>query len=289
MQAMHTQSRRPAIENWACLFSKGSRLDFANTRKTESADEPARFDESSIHFARALQDPLTAASSRSGSTAIRRVYRSRTPLSTITKPQPTLLAATCVDTFGSETMPLLTGKPMKTYKKADFPVTKVRRFLEPGPVVLVSSAHAGGRDIMTMGWHMVMMDEPSMVGCFIWDQNYSRELVRKSKECVINIPTVDLVNAVIGIGNCHGPDPDKFTEFGLTAAVASTVDAPLIAECYANFECKLIDASLIKRYSLFVFEVVKAHVATSPRYPTTVHYRGDGVFMISGRNVSYRR
>jgi flavin reductase (DIM6/NTAB) family NADH-FMN oxidoreductase RutF len=178
---------------------------------------------------------------------------------------------------------------MKTYKKADFPVTKVRRFLEPGPVVLVSSAHAGGRDIMTMGWHMVMMDEPSMVGCFIWDQNYSRELVRKSKECVINIPTVDLVNAVIGIGNCHGPDPDKFTEFGLTAAVASTVDAPLIAECYANFECKLIDASLIKRYSLFVFEVVKAHVATSPRYPTTVHYRGDGVFMISGRNVSYRR
>jgi flavin reductase (DIM6/NTAB) family NADH-FMN oxidoreductase RutF len=178
---------------------------------------------------------------------------------------------------------------MKMYKKADFPVTKVRRFLEPGPVVLVSSAHAGERGIMTMGWHMVMMDEPSMVGCFIWDQNYSRELVRKSKECVINIPTVDLVNAVIGIGNCHGPDPDKFTEFGLTAAVASTVDAPLIAECYANFECKLIDASLIKRYSLFVFEVVKAHVATSPRYPTTVHYRGDGVFMISGRNVSYRR
>jgi len=34
--------------------------------------------------------------------------------------------------------------------------------------------------------------------------------------------------------------------------------------------------------------VVKAHVAKSPRYPTTVHYRGDGVFMVSGRNVSYR-
>jgi flavin reductase (DIM6/NTAB) family NADH-FMN oxidoreductase RutF len=67
------------------------------------------------------------------------------------------------------------------------------------------------------------------------------------------------------------------------------VDAPLIAECYANFECKLVDGSQINRHSLFIFEVVKAHVATSPRYPTTVHYRGDGVFMISGRNVSYRR
>jgi flavin reductase (DIM6/NTAB) family NADH-FMN oxidoreductase RutF len=178
---------------------------------------------------------------------------------------------------------------MKPYKKSDFPVTKVRRFLEPGPVVLVSSAHAGERDIMTMGWHMIMMDEPSLVGCFIWDQNYSRELVRKSKECVINVPTFDLVKAVIGIGNCHGPDPDKFAAFGLTASAASKVAAPLITECYANFECKLIDTSLIKRYSLFVFEVVKAHVATSPRYPTTVHYRGDGVFMISGRNISYRR
>src|SRR2546430_2350885 len=178
---------------------------------------------------------------------------------------------------------------MRTYKKTNLPVAKVRRFLEPGPVVLVSSAHKGQRNIMTMGWHMVMMDEPSLVGCFIWDQNYSYELVRRSKECVINVPTFDLVQAVIGIGNSHAPDVDKFDEFGLTAARATKVGAPLIAECYANFECKLIDTSLIKRYSVFVFDVVKAHVATSPRYPTTVHYRGDGVFMVSGRNVSYRR
>lgn len=82
---------------------------------------------------------------------------------------------------------------------------------------------------------------------------------------------------------------DKFERFNLTPAKASKVDAPLIAECYASFECKLIDVSLIKRYSLFVFEVVKAHVATSPKYPTTVHYRGDGVFMVSGRSVSYRK
>ncbi|MEX2142183.1 MAG: flavin reductase family protein [Pirellulales bacterium] len=178
---------------------------------------------------------------------------------------------------------------MKAYKKADFPVARVRRFLEPGPVVLVSSAAKDQRDIMTMGWHMVMLEEPSLIGCFIWDQNYSYELVRRSKECVINVPTVDLVETVIRIGNTHGPEVDKFDEFGLTAAPSKKVAAPLIAECYANFECKLIDTSLIKRYSLFVLEVVKAHVATSPRYPTTVHYRGDGIFMVSGRNVSYRR
>lgn len=180
-------------------------------------------------------------------------------------------------------------KKTSHYRKRDFPVSQVRRFLEPGPIVLVSSAWKDEADIMTMGWHMIMGEEPSVVGCFIWDQNHSHELVRRSRECVINVPTIDLVEAVVGIGNSHGPDVDKFEKFGLTALKATKVAAPLVAECFANFECKLIDTSLIKRHSLFVFEVVKAHVATSPRYPTTVHYRGDGVFMISGRNVSYRR
>lgn len=178
---------------------------------------------------------------------------------------------------------------MTAYRKRDFPVAKIRRFLEPGPVVLVSSEHKGERDIMTLGWHMVLEFEPSLVGCYIWDRNHSFSLIRRSKACVINIPTVDLIDAVIDVGNTHGPKVDKFAEFGLTPVGGSKVDAPLIAECYASFECKLVDGSLINRYSLFVFEVVKAHVAASPRYPTTVHYRGDGVFMVSGRNVSYRR
>src|SRR5215216_5581472 len=180
-------------------------------------------------------------------------------------------------------------KAYRTYNKKNFPLSKIRRFIEPGPVVMVSSAHRGERNIMTLGWHMMLGFEPAMIGCYIWDQNYSFSLIRRSKECVINIPTFDLVDAVIGVGNTHGPGVDKFDEFGLTPVSASKVGAPLIAECYASFECKLVDASLIRRYSLFVFEVVKAHVATSPRYPTTVHYRGDGVFMVSGRSVSYRR
>ncbi len=178
---------------------------------------------------------------------------------------------------------------MQTYKKKDFPLTKIRRFLEPGPIVLVSSAHKGERNIMTLGWHMMMGFEPALVGCYIWDQNHSFSLIRRSTECVINVPTFDLVDAVIGVGNNHGPDVDKFEKYGLTPQKAAKVAAPLIAECYANFECKLVDTSLINRYGLFVFEVVKAHVATSPRYPKTIHYRGDGVFMVSGRNVSYRR
>jgi flavin reductase (DIM6/NTAB) family NADH-FMN oxidoreductase RutF len=178
---------------------------------------------------------------------------------------------------------------LKKYRKRDFPVSEIRRFLEPGPIVLVSSAWKGKTNIMTMGWHMVMEMEPSLVGTYIWTEDYTRRMVLKSRECVINIPTVELLDTAIRIGNSSGAEIDKFSEFGLTPARASKVKAPLIAECYANFECRLRDSRLVKRYSLFVWEVLKAHAATSPKYPTTFHYRGGGVFMISGRNVSRRR
>ena len=175
-------------------------------------------------------------------------------------------------------------------RRRDHPVDDVRRFLEPGPIVLVSSAWKGKTNIMTMGWHMVMGEEPSLVGCFIWDRNHSFEMIRKSRECVINVPAVDLATTVVSIGNTSGAEIDKFARFGLTAVPARAVKAPLIDECHANFECRLVDSSLINRYSLFVFEVVKGYARTTPTFPKTLHYRGDGLFMIAGPTVSrYRK
>ena len=179
---------------------------------------------------------------------------------------------------------------MNLYDKKDFPVSDVRRFLEPGPIVLVSSAAKGKTNIMTMGWHMILGFKPSLIGCYIWSENQSFEMVRTSKECVINIPTTDIAAKVVGIGNTTGSKIDKFEKFALTPAPAVKVRAPLIAECFANFECRLADSSLIGKYSLFVLEVIKAHVAKAPKYPRTMHYRGDGIFMIAGKNTSrYRK
>lgn len=178
---------------------------------------------------------------------------------------------------------------MRVYKKRDFPVDQIRRFMEPGPVVLVSSTYKHECDIMAMGWHMVMQFNPSLIGCFITSENHSYDMIRKSRECVINIPTVDMIDTVVRIGNTSGTEIDKFESFNLTARKAAKVNAPLIEECFANFECKIESTKLLKEYGLFIFRVVKAHVATSPRYPETVHYRGDGVFMVSGKNISRRR
>ena len=174
---------------------------------------------------------------------------------------------------------------MPTSIKKDFPTYNVRRFLEPGPIVLVSSAHKRQTNIMTMGWHMMMEFTPALVACVISSANHSFELIRSSRQCVINLPTTDLAATVVRIGNCSGRDIDKFSEFGLTPEVGTHVRAPLIGECYANFECRLADSGWVKKYNVFVFEVVKAHVATSPKLPKTIHYRGDGEFMLSGEET----
>jgi len=178
---------------------------------------------------------------------------------------------------------------MKPYAKRDFPVENVRRFLEPGPIVLVSTAWRGRTNIMTLGWHMVLAFTPALVATYIWDANHSFAMARGSRACVINLPTVDLARKVVGIGNCRGDTVDKFAAFGLTPLPGAKVKVPLSKECYANFECRLHDATLVRKHGIFVWEVVKAHVAQSPRNPRTIHYRGDGAFMVAGPSLNLRR
>jgi flavin reductase (DIM6/NTAB) family NADH-FMN oxidoreductase RutF len=170
-------------------------------------------------------------------------------------------------------------------KKEDFPVERVRQYLEPGPIVLVSSRWRDKNNIMTMGWHMVMEFTPSLLGCLISSGNHSHEMIRNSGECVINLPTTKLTDEVIAIGNSSGAEIDKFEKFGLTVQKAEMVAAPLIRECHAGFECRIHDDALVDKYNLFIFEVVKAHVARSPKHPETLHYTGDGVFMMSGKII----
>lgn len=178
---------------------------------------------------------------------------------------------------------------MRPTRKAALPLDQVRRYLEPGPVVLVSSCHAGESDIMVMGWHTVLAFSPSLVGCVISSANHSHGLIRASGECVINLPTTAQLEAVLGVGSTSGADIDKFAAFGLTPEASDIVAAPSIRECHAQFECRLHDDSLVERYGFFVWEVVAARALARPRHPATLHYKGDGVFMESGTVIRRRR
>ena len=169
--------------------------------------------------------------------------------------------------------------------KKSFPLSRVYGLLEPGPVVLVTTSRKGVPNIMTMSWHTMMEFEPPLVGCVISGRNYSFDTLLATRECVINIPTVELAKKVVGVGNCSGRKVDKFAAFGLTPLAATHVKAPLIAECYANLECKVADTRLVNKYNFFILEVHKAWIDPAKKDPRTLHHRGKGVFTVAGETI----
>jgi flavin reductase (DIM6/NTAB) family NADH-FMN oxidoreductase RutF len=169
--------------------------------------------------------------------------------------------------------------------KKSFALSKVYGLLEPGPVVLLTTARKGRANVMAMSWHTMLEFEPPTVGCVVSDRDFSFAALQATKECVINIPTVEIAQAVVKCGNSSGRTVDKFTAFGLTALPASLVAAPLIAECYANLECRVVDTRMVRKYCFFVLEVCKAWVDPATSAPRTIHHLGRGAFMVAGRRI----
>ena len=170
-------------------------------------------------------------------------------------------------------------------KKSKLPLSDVYRLLEPGPVVLLTTTRAGRPNVMPMSWHLMMEFTPPLVGCVVSNGDYSFATLKTTKECVINIPTVELAKIVVACGNTSGSNVDKFEKFGLTPVAAKLVKAPLIAECYASLECKVVDMKLVTKYNFFVLEVVKAWVDPTRKKPRTIHHQGEGQFMVAGRTL----
>ena len=135
---------------------------------------------------------------------------------------------------------------------------------------------------MTMSWQTMMEFEPPLVGCVISGRNYSFDALTATKECVLNIPSMELAKQVVGVGNCSGSKVDKFKKFKLTPLPAAQVKPPLIAECFANLECKVVDTRMVNKYNFFVLEVVKAWSDPAQKNPRTLHHQGKGVFVVDG-------
>ena len=165
-------------------------------------------------------------------------------------------------------------------------LSKAFTLMEPGPVVLVTT-HDGDKDnIMTISWTMVM-DFTPVFAITTGEWNHSYAALRKNRECVIAIPTVDMLDKVVGIGTCSGKDTDKFGKFKLTPVQGKVVRAPLIKECLANIECKVID--IVEKHNIVVLEAVAGYIDTMRKEKRTVHAVGDGTFIVDGRNMDRRK
>jgi flavin reductase (DIM6/NTAB) family NADH-FMN oxidoreductase RutF len=165
-------------------------------------------------------------------------------------------------------------------------ISKAFMLMESGPVVLVTTNDGKKDNIMTISWTMVL-DFTPVFAITTGEWNYSFTALRKTKECVISIPTFDMLDKVVGIGTCSGADTDKFTKFRLTPVKGRMVKAPLIKECLANIECKVVD--IVKKRNIVVLEAVAAYFDTSRKEKRTVHAVGDGTFIIDGRKLSRKK
>ena len=164
-------------------------------------------------------------------------------------------------------------------------LSRVFTLIEPGPVVLVTTRDGGRNNIMTITWTMVLDFSP-LLAITTGPWNYSFAALRNTRECVIAIPTADLLDQVVGIGTCSGADTDKFAKFKLTASPAKLVKPPLIEECLANIECRVID--LIDKYSIVVLEAVAAYEDPARKEKRMLHAVGDGTFIVDGQRFDRR-
>ena len=165
-------------------------------------------------------------------------------------------------------------------------LSKAFTLIEPGPVVLVTTGDGRKNNVMTITWTMVVDFTPRFaLTTGAW--NYSFKALDKTRECVLAIPGVDLLDKVVGIGTCSGANVDKFAKFHLTPLPAKIVRAPLIRECLANIECKVVD--IVRRHDIVVLEAVAAHISTGRKETRTLHAVGDGTFIVDGRRLDRRK
>lgn len=166
-----------------------------------------------------------------------------------------------------------------------FPLDRAFTWLESGPVTLVTT-HDDGRDnVMTITWTMVLdFDARFAITTGPW--NYSWKAIEKTRECVLAIPSADMLDTVVGIGLCSGKDTDKFGKFGIARSKADKVKAPLLDACLANIECRVID--IIEQYGIVILEGVAAHIDPHRQWRSLLHAIGDGTFVTDGPALDRR-
>lgn len=167
----------------------------------------------------------------------------------------------------------------------DLAIGRVFTLLEPGPVVMVTT-HADGHDnVMAISWTMVL-DFSGKFAITTGPWNHSYQALIGSGECVVAVPTAPLLDRVVGVGTCSGRAVDKFDRFALRRLPAAQVRAPLLADCLANIECRVVD--VVRAHDIVVLQAVAAHWDETATQTALIHAVGDGTFVEDGRRFDRR-
>jgi flavin reductase (DIM6/NTAB) family NADH-FMN oxidoreductase RutF len=134
------------------------------------------------------------------------------------------------------------------------------RLLHPMHTVIVSCiGKAGKPNITTLAWAMPTSSNPPLVAISIGPGRHSHTLIQESGEFIINLPTLEILQATYAAGSLTGRSFDKFKKAGLTPIPAKKVKAPAIRECIAHVECTVEDQFTTGDHTIFVGKVVAAY------------------------------
>lgn len=181
--------------------------------------------------------------------------------------------------------------------KKEVDLNKAKWLVEPGCVVLVTSGSTGNPNVMTFSWQTPVNNaDPCLIILSISHVRYSYELIKENHELVINVPGEELLDATHFVGYVTGKGIDKFSEAGLTVTAAKVVEPPLIEECAAHLECRVVQIFEMESHDLLVCEVVRAVAEADyfdgrwiPEKFCTLHYLGGNKYGLMTQMVEAHR
>lgn len=132
--------------------------------------------------------------------------------------------------------------------------------MAPVPPALISCAHGGKDNLITIAWTGIINSEPAKTYISVRPSRYSYDLIKNSGEFVINMPSSHIVRSIDFCGVKSGKDVDKFSACRLTREKASVVSCPMVAESPVSIECKVTEIVPLGTHDMFIADIVAVNI-----------------------------
>jgi len=131
----------------------------------------------------------------------------------------------------------------------------------PVPAAMVScGTNEEEYNIITIAWTGTICSVPPMCYISIRKERHSYEIVKRTKEFVINYSTKDLAFEADWCGRKSGKEYDKFKKLNLTPGKSVEIKTPVIEESPVNLECKVKEIIPLGSHDMFIAEIVNIQV-----------------------------
>ncbi|MBQ8894891.1 MAG: flavin reductase family protein [Clostridia bacterium] len=132
--------------------------------------------------------------------------------------------------------------------------------LNPVPPALISCAHGGKDNLITIAWTGILNTEPAKTYISVRPERYSYQMIKESGEFVINLPSQHIIRSIDFCGVRSGKDVDKFNACRLTREKATQVNCPMVAESPVSIECRVTDVIPLGTHHMFMADIVAVNI-----------------------------